>query len=87
MLFFPEGTRSTTGAMGPLKRGVGLIAIQLGLPVVPIRTPGLFESLPNGRVLPRPGRASVCFGTPIDFAGGTSRETATAAIAAALHAL
>jgi len=87
MLFFPEGTRSTTGAIGPFKRGVGLIALKLGLPVVPIRTRGLFELLPKGRVLPRPGRATVRFGAPLDFEPTAASETVTAAIEAALHAL
>jgi len=87
MLFFPEGTRSTTGEIGPLKHGVGLLALKLGLPVVPVRTRGLFEVLPKGRALPRPGVATVHFGTPLEFAPATPTQTVTATIAAALHAL
>jgi long-chain acyl-CoA synthetase len=87
MLFFPEGTRSTTGAIGLLKHGVGLMALKLGLTVVPIRTRGLFEVLPKGRVLPRPGRVTVHFGTPLAFELATSPQAVTATIAAALHAL
>ena len=87
MLFFPEGTRTTTGAIGPLKHGVGIMALKLGLPVVPIRTRGLFEVLPKGRTLPRPGRATVHFGAPLEFAPTTHAHAVTATIAAALHAL
>jgi long-chain acyl-CoA synthetase len=87
LLFFPEGTRTTTGAIGPLKHGVGLLALKLGLPVVPVRTRGLFEVLPKGRTLPRLGRATVHFGAPLEFAPATSAQSVTATIAAALHAL
>jgi long-chain acyl-CoA synthetase len=87
MMFFPEGTRSTTGQIGPLKHGAGLIALKLGLPIVPIRTRGLFEAMPKGRLLPRPGRASIQFGTPIDFGPSTPMPHVTASIAAALNAL
>jgi 1-acyl-sn-glycerol-3-phosphate acyltransferase len=87
MLFFPEGTRSTTGEIGPFKHGVGLIALKLGLPVVPIRTRGLFEVLPKGRTLPRPGRVSVHVGEPLVFEPDTPKPQVTASISAALRAL
>ena len=87
LLFFPEGTRTTTGAIGPLKHGVGLLALKLGLPVVPVRTRGLFEVLPKGRTLPRPGSVTVNFGAPLLFAPATPIEHVTDSIAAALNAL
>lgn len=87
MLFFPEGTRTTTGVIGPFKHGVGLIALKLGLPVVPVRTHGLFAVLPKGRSIPRPGRATVRFGAPLVFEATTPMQTVTASISAALHAL
>jgi len=87
MLFFPEGTRSTTGEIGPFKHGVGLIALKLGLPVVPIRTRGLFDVLPKGRRLPRPGRVTVHVGSPLEFETATPMRRVTASIEAALRAL
>ena len=87
MLFFPEGTRSTTGEIGPIKHGVGLIALKLGLPVVPIRTCGLFDVLPKGRILPRPGRVTVHVGSPLAFEPAAPMRQVTAAIEAALRAL
>lgn len=86
-LLFPEGTRSTTGEIGPLKHGAGLIALKLGLPVVPIRTRGLFDVLPKGRRLPRPGRVTVHVGAPLDFELATPVQQVTASIATALNAL
>ncbi|MCC7370249.1 MAG: 1-acyl-sn-glycerol-3-phosphate acyltransferase [Chloroflexi bacterium] len=87
MLFFPEGTRSTSGEIGPFRHGVGLIAATLGLPVVPIRTRGLFEVLPKGSVLLRPGRVTVNIGSPFDVEPGAPIHHVTASIKAALHAL
>jgi long-chain acyl-CoA synthetase len=87
MLFFPEGTRSTTGEMGPVRHGVGLIALRLGLPVVPIRTCGLFDVLPKGRAIPRPGRVTVHVGVPLEFEPATPMRQVTATIEAALRAL
>jgi 1-acyl-sn-glycerol-3-phosphate acyltransferase len=87
MLFFPEGTRSTTGEIGAIRHGAGLIALKLGLPVVPIRTRGLFDVLPKGRVLPRPGRATVHIGAPLVLEPPTSIRHVTALIESALHAL
>src|SRR5262249_44077202 len=64
LLVFPEGTRSTTGQIAPFKPGIGLLARELGLPVVPIYIDGLFKILPKGRTLPRPGRVHVTIGQP-----------------------
>lgn len=58
---FPEGTRSTTGALGPVQPGVALLALQSGVPILPVAISGT-ESLPfdakaTGR--PRRGRPRV----------------------------
>jgi long-chain acyl-CoA synthetase len=55
LLIFPEGTRSPDGRLQPFKAGIGLLARELGLPVVPIYLAGLYAVLPKGRCWPRPG--------------------------------
>ena len=87
ILYYPEGTRSTTGELGRFKNGVGMLAVQLGLPVVPVRTAGLFGVLPKGRWLPRPGRASVRFGEPFTVDPELDPRATTAAITRAVRAL
>jgi len=87
ILLYPEGTRTTTGRIGPFRPGVGFLAVDLGIPVVPIRTEGLFGIFPKGGRLPHPGRVTVHFGTPLRFAGDVSHRAATAAIEAAVRAL
>ncbi|CAI7838011.1 unnamed protein product [Closterium sp. NIES-54] len=66
VLIFPEGTRSITGSLQPFKSGVGLLAEQLDVPVVPVCVKGTFEALPKGRTIPLRRRVTVEFGRPLD---------------------
>lgn len=52
-LVFPEGERSTDGGMLPFSRGVGILARDLHLPVVPCAIAGLLAVLPKGARWPR----------------------------------
>ena len=48
-VIFPEGTRSLNGEVGRFKRGAFQIALDLGLPVIPLSLDGCFEVLPKGK--------------------------------------
>lgn len=88
VVVYPEGTRSITGEILPFKAGIGLLAVQLGLPVVPVRIHGLASVLPKGRSWPpRRGHCTVHFGPPLRFGPGTSFAEATSAIEAAVRTL
>ena len=65
ILIFPEGTRSVTGRLQSFKVGLGILALELGTPVVPARIRGSYEALPKGRSWPRLSRIEVAFGQPI----------------------
>lgn len=65
IIIYPEGTRSLTGEIAPLKKGVAMIAAELHLPIVPAYIHGTFQSLPKGVGFPRPRRIRVHFGKPI----------------------
>ena len=66
LLLFPEGTRSKDGTIGPFFSGIGrLIADFPGTPVVPTYLSGTTRVMPKGKVMPRPFKVSVRFGTPI----------------------
>lgn len=65
LIAFPEGTRSTTGALLPFKRGAGFLAVALGVPVVPAYIEGARQAMPKGAWVPRPRRLGVRFGQPI----------------------
>lgn len=53
---FPEGTRTRTGLPGRFRAGLFYIARDLGLPIVPVSVTGMFEVLPKGSWLIRPGQ-------------------------------
>jgi len=77
---FAEGTRSPDGALLPFKRGGFVLAIQAGVPVVPVTITGGREVMPKGRLRIRPGTIAVHFGAPIETKGYTY-ETRDALIA------
>ena len=88
VLIYPEGTRSLTGKMAPFKPGVGLLAVELGVPIIPIRLRGLEKILPKGRSIPRLGNTiQVHIGSALAFPDGTSYTKATRAIEKAVKSL
>lgn len=74
VVLFPEGTRSRTGALLPFKKGGFNLAMDAGVPVVPLATVGGFGTLPAGSIRMRPGRYVVSFGRPVDPAGFSHRD-------------
>ena len=66
-VIFPEGTRTTTGEMGRFKRGAFQIAIDLGLPVIPLSLSGCFDIMPRGALTVRRHPAHMHIGEPIDL--------------------
>jgi 1-acyl-sn-glycerol-3-phosphate acyltransferase len=66
---FPEGTRSATAAVGHFKRGSLVLAIQAGVPVVPISLVGVKEVVPHGIKTLRAGTVRVRIHPPIPTQG------------------
>jgi 1-acyl-sn-glycerol-3-phosphate acyltransferase len=66
VLIFPEGTRSTTGALQPFQAGLGLLASRLQIPIVPVAIKGTFQALPKGQTIPRRHPIEVRFGKLIE---------------------
>ncbi len=66
---FPEGTRSRDGSIRPFKGGAFQVALQAGVPVVPIAIDGSGEVLPASGFRVRPGTIIVRVGDPIPTAG------------------
>jgi len=65
VLIFPEATRSRSGKLQAFKPGLGLLALEAGVPIVPAYIHGTYAALPAGRLLPRRSRLTVRFGEPI----------------------
>jgi long-chain acyl-CoA synthetase len=71
VLVFPEGRHTTDGKMLPFRSGIGLLANNLGIPIVPVRIRGLFELKQAGRKFARPYTVSVKIGAPARFPQGS----------------
>jgi len=65
LLVFPEGVTTETGEMMPFRAGIGLLAKQLNLPVVPMHLSGLFDLKQEKRILTSPGHVRVVIGPPV----------------------
>jgi 1-acyl-sn-glycerol-3-phosphate acyltransferase len=93
LLVFPEGTRGEEGQLRAAKPGAALLAMQTGVPVVPVYVRGSGRAWPRGRRLPRPAKVVVTFGAPLSFAraSGADRkaqyEAASRRMMAAISAL
>jgi 1-acyl-sn-glycerol-3-phosphate acyltransferase len=69
VIFFPEGTRSTTGRLGPFKKGAFRLAVDLGLPILPVTISGTRDILPKGSLDLFPGRVKMVVHSPIRTQG------------------
>jgi 1-acyl-sn-glycerol-3-phosphate acyltransferase len=65
-LIYPEGTRTRTGRLGPFKKGPFIMAIESGVPIVPISVSGGYEIMPPDRLSIKPGTISVTFHPAIE---------------------
>jgi 1-acyl-sn-glycerol-3-phosphate acyltransferase len=77
LIVFPEGTRSTDGTVARFKGGSFLIALEAGLPVVPISIQGSRHVMFRGRLMVCPGTVTVTVHEPIETSGvprGAVRE-------------
>ena len=74
ILVFPEGHHTTDGKMRPFRAGVGLLANNLAIPIVPLRIDGLFELKKAGKRLARPKKIQVRIGTPVRFPQNSAPE-------------
>ena len=80
VLVFPEGRHTTDGKMNPFRAGIGLLAQNLEIEVLPMRIDGLFEVKNAGRKFAAPGRIRVKIGKPVRFPAGMDQEKIAAAL-------
>ncbi|MCO5200747.1 MAG: AMP-binding protein [Chloroflexi bacterium] len=86
VLIFPEGRLTVVGPMQRFKSGTGLLAVETGVPVVPMRIDVLRPGFYEGKWLPHPrARVRVSIGEPIHFEQGTGYAEATAMLEEAVR--
>lgn len=86
MTIFPEGKRSLDGRLLPFKRGPFYLAMECGLPVVPVTIVGTQEAMPKGRFAITPGAVTVTFHAPIDPSQFTDRDALMQAVRSSIDA-
>jgi long-chain acyl-CoA synthetase len=76
VLVFPEGhgNDSETGEMDKFQSGVGLLAENLEVPIVPMRIDGVWKMRREGRRFAKPGEITVRIGSSVRFPQGTPPE-------------
>jgi long-chain acyl-CoA synthetase len=74
ILVFPEGDLTPDGKLQPFRAGIGLLANNLQLPVVPMRIDGGYEIREAGSKFNRPGRIRVHIGKPVEFPAGSDPQ-------------
>ena len=75
VILFAEGTRSPDGNLQPFKRGPFNLAVQAGVPVVPVTINGSYAILPKYSSRIRPGTISLTISDPIYPARGSGKNT------------
>jgi 1-acyl-sn-glycerol-3-phosphate acyltransferase len=80
MLIYPEGTRSGDGKLLPFKKGPFHLALESGVPVVPVTMLGTYEAWPKHRFALRAGTVTMVFHPPLDPREFVDRDQLMAAV-------
>jgi long-chain acyl-CoA synthetase len=74
VIVFPEGTRTRTGSLGQFKKMFGILAMELGVPVVPVCIKGAYKAMPKGQHYPIRTKVTVEYLPVVEPAGLTYDE-------------
>jgi 1-acyl-sn-glycerol-3-phosphate acyltransferase len=75
MTIYVEGHRSFDGKLLPFKKGPFYLAMECGVPVVPVTITGTHSVMPKGSFAIKPGVVTVIFHPPIEPQDFSSRES------------
>jgi 1-acyl-sn-glycerol-3-phosphate acyltransferase len=85
-ILFPEGTRTRSGEMGPFRPGIGMLAADTNVPVIPCFLKGTRLAFPPDRIVPRWKKISMSIGEPMYFDDVENNREGWNAIAAGVEA-
>ena len=87
VLVFPEGRHTKDGKLLPFRSGIGLLASNLGIPVLPMRIDGLFERKQAGKKFALPWKICVRIGKLQRFEADVKAEEIAARLQEAVESL
>ena len=73
-LVFPEGTRSRDGRLQPFKKGVFVMALKAGVPIVPVSVSGSAKIMRKGEFAIHPGVVRITFHDAVSTEGYTLED-------------
>ncbi len=74
VLIYPEGTRTSDGNLQTFKKGAFMMAVQTGIPILPVTCNGAFKIMPKKTLAFRPGHITVTVGDPVPSKGLTEAD-------------
>ena len=87
LLVFPEGTRSPDGTLQEFRPGVGHLATENRVDVIPMHVRGSHRIMPKGRDIPLPAKTTIRIGKPLRVAPGETSRAFAGRVEQAVHAL
>jgi len=87
LMLFPEGTRSRGRHLSPFKHGATILALEKGVPIVPVYLEGLKRIRPPGKKDAVPGPVAAHVLDPLFFPPGTKVPDATEQLYRAMRAV
>lgn len=74
LCIFPEGQRSIDGSVKEFKKGIGILAKELNVSLVPVYIDGAFRAWPRGQKFPKAAAIKIVFGEPFSVKLNDSYE-------------
>lgn len=73
VVIFPEGTRSRTNDVQPFKKGGFILAIDSGVPIIPVIIHGTGQIMPKNKILIKPGNVILEISQPVSTSDYTRK--------------
>ena len=74
VVIYPEGTRTPDGNLKDFKKGAFMMAVQTGIPILPVVCNGAFKVLPKKTLAFRPGHIKLNICPPIPTQGLSEKD-------------